>query len=85
MGIPHSSFEEKLEKMKDIKGVKLDTDLTAHDLKELVEQYKKVYLEATGEVFPSGTYNLTVCFTTEQIYNLMLINLYLQIQRSSCS
>ncbi|KAF2287773.1 hypothetical protein GH714_002659 [Hevea brasiliensis] len=53
MGIPHSSFEEKLEKMRDAKGVKLDTDLTAHDLKELVEQYKNVYLEATGEEFPS--------------------------------
>ncbi|EEF45441.1 pyruvate, phosphate dikinase, chloroplast, putative [Ricinus communis] len=53
MGIPHSSFEEKLESMKDAKGVKLDTDLTAADLKELVEQYKKVYLQATGEEFPS--------------------------------
>lgn len=55
MGIPHSSFEEKLEKMKESKGVMLDTDLTAADLKELVEQYKKVYLEVKGEEFPSGT------------------------------
>ncbi|KAJ6981038.1 pyruvate [Populus alba x Populus x berolinensis] len=53
MGIPHSSFEEKLEKMKESKGVRLDTDLTAADLKELVEQYKKVYLEVKGEEFPS--------------------------------
>ncbi|KAK6117349.1 hypothetical protein DH2020_048940 [Rehmannia glutinosa] len=35
------------------KGVKLDTDLTASDLKELVEEYKGVYLEAKGEKFPS--------------------------------
>ncbi|XP_050218242.1 pyruvate, phosphate dikinase, chloroplastic [Mercurialis annua] len=53
MGISHSSFEEKLERMKDAKGVRLDTDLTAADLKELVEQYKKVYFEAIGEEFPS--------------------------------
>ncbi|KAJ6430972.1 hypothetical protein OIU84_018475 [Salix udensis] len=53
MGIPHSSFEEKLEKMKESKGVRLDADLTAADLKELVAQYKKVYLEVKGEEFPS--------------------------------
>ncbi|XWS08683.1 hypothetical protein CRYUN_Cryun40dG0022300 [Craigia yunnanensis] len=53
MGIPHSLFEEKLEKMKEAKGAKLDTDLTASDLKELVEQYKNVYLEAKSEKFPS--------------------------------
>ncbi|XP_044500041.1 pyruvate, phosphate dikinase, chloroplastic [Mangifera indica] len=53
MGIPHSSFEEKLEKMKETKGVKLDTELTAGDLKELVKQYENVYLETTGEEFPS--------------------------------
>lgn len=55
MGISHSSFEEKLEQLKHSKGVKLDTDLTASDLKELVAQYKNVYLETKGEEFPSGT------------------------------
>lgn len=53
MGIPRLLFEEKLEKMKEAKGFKLDTELKASDLKELVEQYKKVYLEAKGEAFPS--------------------------------
>ncbi|KZV56175.1 Pyruvate orthophosphate dikinase isoform 1 [Dorcoceras hygrometricum] len=53
MDIPHSLFEEKLEKMKSKKGIKLDTDLAASDLKELVEEYKSVYLEAKGEKFPS--------------------------------
>ncbi|CAL0330688.1 unnamed protein product [Lupinus luteus] len=53
LDIPHLLFEEKLEKLKNAKGVKLDTDLTASDLKELVEQYKNVYLEAKGEEFPS--------------------------------
>ncbi|KAK7348173.1 hypothetical protein VNO80_22723 [Phaseolus coccineus] len=53
LDIPHSLFEDKLEKLKSARGVKLDTDLTAHDLKDLVEQYKNVYLEATGKKFPS--------------------------------
>lgn len=54
MGIPHSLFEEKLEKLKHAKGVKLDTDISASDLKELVKLYKNVYVEAKGEQFPSG-------------------------------
>ncbi|KAF5206850.1 Pyruvate, phosphate dikinase, partial [Thalictrum thalictroides] len=53
MGIPHALFEDKLEQLKEAKGVKLDTDLKASDLKELVSQYKAVYLEAKGEQFPS--------------------------------
>ncbi|KAM0954285.1 putative pyruvate, phosphate dikinase [Dioscorea sansibarensis] len=53
MGISHSLFEEKLEALKASKGVSLDTDLTASDLKVLVEEYKKVYLEAKEEQFPS--------------------------------
>ncbi|KAF3953895.1 hypothetical protein CMV_020692 [Castanea mollissima] len=52
-GIPHKLFEDKLEKLKREKGVKLDTDLKASDLKELVKQYKDVYLESKGENFPS--------------------------------
>ncbi|XP_042513608.1 pyruvate, phosphate dikinase, chloroplastic isoform X2 [Macadamia integrifolia] len=53
MGISHSLFEEKLEDLKAAKGVKLDTELKASDLKELVALYKTVYLEAKGEQFPS--------------------------------
>ncbi|XP_057957151.1 pyruvate, phosphate dikinase, chloroplastic isoform X2 [Malania oleifera] len=53
MGIPHSLFEEKLEKLKYAKGISLDTEMTASDLKELVKQYKNAYLEAKGVKFPS--------------------------------
>uniref|UniRef100_A0A452Z2X0 Pyruvate phosphate dikinase AMP/ATP-binding domain-containing protein n=1 Tax=Aegilops tauschii subsp. strangulata TaxID=200361 RepID=A0A452Z2X0_AEGTS len=53
MDIPHALFEEKLEAMKAAKGVDNDTDLTANDLRELVGQYKNVYVEAKGEQFPS--------------------------------
>lgn len=58
MGIPHAKFEEKLERMKESKGVKNDTELSATDLKELVEQYKSVYLQVKGQEFPSGL----ICF-----------------------
>lgn len=53
MGIPHSAFEEKLEKLKQQKRAKLDIDLTASDLKDLVEEYKDVYVEVKGTKFPS--------------------------------
>ncbi|WP_297564457.1 pyruvate, phosphate dikinase [Microbacterium sp.] len=53
MGIPHARFEEKLEALKAARGVKEDTALTASDLKDLVAEYKKVYIEAKGEQFPS--------------------------------
>ena len=62
MGIPHSLFEEKLAKLKSTKGVNSDTNLTADDLKELVAEYKKVYVEAKGEQFPSGKMNHSINF-----------------------
>lgn len=58
MGISHSLFEEKLEELKASKEVKQDTELTAADLKELVQEYRKVYVEAKGEQFPIGTLRL---------------------------
>lgn len=61
MGISHSLFEKKLEMLKIAKGKTLDTDLTASDLKELVEQYKDVYIEAKGEKFPSGALTILIC------------------------
>lgn len=54
MGIPHTSFEAKLQNLKNVRGVELDTELTASDLKELVSEYKNVYVEAKGKNFPSG-------------------------------
>ena len=43
MGVEHEHFEHELEALKKQRGVKLDTDLTADDLKELVKRYKAVY------------------------------------------
>src|SRR5262245_26027857 len=52
MGVEHEHFEHEIHKMKDEKGVKLDTDLTADDLKELVRRYKAVYKKDVGDDFP---------------------------------
>lgn len=52
MEIPKVRFDHLLEKLKEERGVELDNDLTAEDLKNLVKQYKKVYLNEIGEEFP---------------------------------
>ncbi|MDK2781485.1 MAG: pyruvate, orthophosphate dikinase [Archaeoglobi archaeon] len=52
MGIDKNEFEKHLEEMKKKRGVAFDSELTAEDLKELVEIYKRVYKEHTGEDFP---------------------------------
>ncbi|MDG3003099.1 pyruvate, phosphate dikinase [Paludisphaera mucosa] len=52
MGVDHEHFEHELTKLKDEKKVKLDTDLSAADLKELVKRYKAVYSKHVGEGFP---------------------------------
>ena len=43
MGIEKRLFEDKLDAMKEARGVKLDTDLNADDLKELVAHFKELY------------------------------------------
>ncbi|MBN2203553.1 MAG: pyruvate, phosphate dikinase, partial [Thermoleophilia bacterium] len=45
-------FEEQLEAMKRERGVKLDTELTADDLKELTVRFKALVKERTGKDFP---------------------------------
>lgn len=52
MEIDKNNFEKVLSKKKADKGVELDTDLTAQDLKEVVDEYKVVYKELKGEDFP---------------------------------
>ncbi|BAK81001.1 pyruvate, phosphate dikinase [Candidatus Arthromitus sp. SFB-rat-Yit] len=53
MGIEKKSFENLMDEMKEKKGVKLDTELNANDLKELVKQFKDHYKKEKGEDFPS--------------------------------
>jgi len=52
MGVEHDHFEEALHALKEAKGVKLDTDLDAADLRELIKQYKAIIKRDTNESFP---------------------------------
>lgn len=52
MMVPKSLFEEEIDKLKEKKGVKNDTELTADDMKELVGIFKKIYEENEGREFP---------------------------------
>jgi len=50
--VDHYVFEEILDLKKQDKGVYLDTELNADDLKDLVEKYKAKVLEETKKPFP---------------------------------
>ena len=52
MGVEHEEFEHEIHKLKAEKKAKLDTDLSADDLKELVKRYKAVYKKSVGDDFP---------------------------------
>ena len=52
MCIDKEKFEEQLQAAKDAKGVKMDTELDADDLKEVVKKYKEIYKQEMGKEFP---------------------------------
>ena len=52
LGIDKDNFEHLLEKKKKEKGVKLDTQLSAQDLKELIPQYKMLVEKKAKRPFP---------------------------------
>jgi pyruvate, orthophosphate dikinase len=54
MGISDEAFEDPLEAYKHEKGYKSDTDLTAQDLKSLVNTFKKVVRDTQGTDFPQN-------------------------------
>ena len=52
MEVGKKYFEELIDKMKNQKGVKLDVELTADDLKELAREFKQEYKDKIGKSFP---------------------------------
>ncbi|MDD3947708.1 MAG: pyruvate, phosphate dikinase [Clostridia bacterium] len=52
IGIGKDYFGRILDDLKEEKGVKLDTELTAEDLKELIAKFKAFYLKSQGKDFP---------------------------------
>ena len=54
MGIEKRLFEDKIDEIKEEKGVSFDTELDTNDLKKLVSQYKEIYRKEKGEKFPQN-------------------------------
>jgi pyruvate,orthophosphate dikinase len=52
--VPSDEFEKKIEEMKSERGVELDVELTAGDLRELTEIFKDLVLEKTSKAFPEN-------------------------------
>ncbi len=54
--LPDEAFEDLLEKYKEEKGVRLDTELDAADWRQLTEQFKGVVRDHIGNDFPQDPY-----------------------------
>jgi pyruvate,orthophosphate dikinase len=52
LGVKHEHFESALTAAKRRRGVTLDTDLTAADLKVLTEEYRRIVRQTAGQAFP---------------------------------
>lgn len=52
-GVPHHAYEDALSALKAERGVENDTDLSAEDLKGLVETFKQVSRDHMGAEFPT--------------------------------
>ncbi len=52
MEVPKYKFENVLERVKEEKGYKFDTELSIDDLKEIVVEFKNIYKKEVGEDFP---------------------------------
>ncbi len=50
--VEHEKFEDALESLKEERGAEDDTQLTADDLKGLIERYKRIVEDETGGSFP---------------------------------
>lgn len=56
-GVNRELFEDELTKIKAQNGFKNDSQLTADSLLKLVNVYKQIYLNQTGENFPQNVYD----------------------------
>jgi len=67
LGVDDEAFEEVLDEYKEEKGVDLDTDLDAEDMKELTEDFKGI-IEAEGMHFPDDPYE-QLRMSTEAVFS----------------
>ena len=52
LGIEHHLFEDALDELKDARGLTLDTELRAGDLRAVVVAFKRIVEEHAGDAFP---------------------------------
>jgi pyruvate, orthophosphate dikinase len=57
LGVKSDNFEHIMHEMKEKKGIKLDTELSATDLRELVTKYKVLIREKLGKAFPENPWD----------------------------
>ncbi|MFO7943307.1 MAG: pyruvate, phosphate dikinase [Anaerolineales bacterium] len=67
LGVDDEAFEDVLDEYKEEKGVDLDTDLDAEDMKELTEDFKGI-IEAEGLHFPDDPYE-QLRMSTEAVFS----------------
>jgi len=52
MGVPHEKFEDAFDEIKSKHQARVDTEVPTEGVRELCEEYKRVYQEGTGKSFP---------------------------------
>ena len=73
MGLDGDLFENAIVAMKNDRGVASDTDLTAEDLQELVDEFKAIFAEnVDGEAYPSLVVDGAVAFPQDPMVQLQL-------------
>ncbi len=73
MGVDGDKFENAINVMKAERGVKNDTDLTAEDLAELVDEFKQIFTEeVSAEEYPQLVVDGAVQFPQDTDVQLML-------------
>ena len=56
LDIPATEFDAPFDALKERRGVTLDTDLTAEDLRQVADEYRAIVRDRTGEDFPTDPY-----------------------------
>ena len=67
MEVPKPKFEAILDEFKEKKGVKLDTDLDAEDMKNIVSKFLELYKKEKGEDFPQDV-KIQLIEATEAVF-----------------
>ncbi|MCI8554642.1 MAG: pyruvate, phosphate dikinase, partial [Clostridiales bacterium] len=53
MELPKSNFEKIIDEMKEARGIQMDTEFTADDMKEMTRKFKEYYRQEKGAEFPA--------------------------------